>query len=203
MEKLCRRCDTIKAITEFRKDSSKKSGYGSYCKPCSCNIAKDWQRRNPEKRKARDTAWYLANKGRKKAKDAARLAPYRDRRRELDRARHVALGPEGQRERWNRWYRANSEHSLRYKQAQRVIRRSRDADWSLFPESLAYVEIIAADPCVYCGAPAESIDHIVPVARGGSGEWQNLAPACLSCNSSKRDEDLLAFLLRTSTSRKV
>lgn len=200
MDKTCRRCEAVKPIVEFRKDSRKKDGFGSYCKPCSSEMAKEWQRRNPEKRKERDAAWYLANKERKKASDAKRLPLYRERKQELDRTRR-SLDPSGQRQKWNAWYQANREHSLRYKRARQVIRRSQDADWKCFPESLAYVRLIASDPCVYCGATAQSVDHIVPVAQGGGGEWDNLAPACLSCNSSKQDTKLLAFLLRTANPR--
>ncbi|UPZ27619.1 HNH endonuclease [Streptomyces sp. LRE541] len=201
MEKLCRKCDTVKPINQFRKDKHKKSGHGSYCKRCSSEMAKSWQRRNPEKRKARDEAWYAKNKERKAANDAKRLPSYRDRRREIDAARWAGLTPEQRRERWNSWYWANREHSLRYKRVQRIIRRSKDADWTLFPESLEYVQLIGLDPCVYCGGRAEAVDHIVPVAKNGTGAWDNLAPACTSCNSSKCDEDLLAFLLRVSATR--
>ena len=201
MEKHCRRCDTIKPIAQFRKDKHKKTGYGSYCKPCSSDIAKDWQRRNPEKRRARDAAWYEVNKERKAAGDAKRLPAYRERRQEIDRARWSAMTQDERRSRWNRWYWANQEHSLRYKQAQRVIRRSQGADWKEFPTSLAYVQIIASDPCAYCGAPTQAIDHIHPVSRGGTGEWTNLAPSCMSCNSSKGNESLLSFLLRTRATR--
>ncbi|MGW3427914.1 HNH endonuclease [Streptomyces melanosporofaciens] len=197
MQKTCNDCGVTKDVSEFTKRSNRKSGYDPYCKPCACERAKKWQRENPEKAKARDSAWYQANKERKKANDQRRLAGYRERRREIDRARYIANGPEYQRERWNRWYQANREHSLRYKQAQRIIRRGQDADWSKFPESLAYVQVIANDPCVYCGAATATIDHIVPVAAGGGGEWSNLAPACMSCNSSKRHTDLLGYLLRT------
>lgn len=201
VEKLCRKCDTVKQIAEFRKDSRKKSGYGSYCKPCSSEVAKEWQRRNPEKRKARDEAWYAKNKARKAANDAKRLPTYRERRRQIDAARWAGMTSEQRRERWNAWYRENREHSLRYKQTRRMIRRSQDADWTLFPESLEYVQLISLDPCVYCGNEAQAVDHIVPVAKAGTGDWTNLAPACMGCNSSKRDEDLLAFLLRTNGSR--
>ena len=38
-------------------------------------------------------------------------------------------------------------------------------------------------PCHRCGKPSESVDHIVPVALGGTDELDNLRPACLSCNS--------------------
>lgn len=201
MEKLCRRCDTIKPIEQFRKDSAKKSGYGSCCKACSTESAKAWQRRNPEKRKAQDAAWYAANKERKAVRDAQRLPAYRQRRRELDRARWATMTEDERRARWNRWYWANEQHSLRYKQAQRVIRRSTGADWKEFPTSLAYVQIIASDPCVYCGSPTRAIDHIHPVSRGGTGEWTNLAPSCMRCNSSKGNEPLLSFLLRRGETR--
>lgn len=40
--------------------------------------------------------------------------------------------------------------------------------------------------CLYCGMhAADTVDHIVPLARGGSNFSSNLAPACRSCNSSK------------------
>lgn len=201
MDKLCRRCGTVKPITEFRKDKHKKSGYGSCCKPCSSEIAKAWQRNNPEKRKARDDAWYAKNKERKAVTDAKRLPAYRERRREIDRARWDGMTEEERRERWNSWYRAHREHRNRYDRARRVIRRSQNANWKHFPESLGYVLVISNDPCAYCGASTEAIDHVVPVARGGSGQWENLAPTCMSCNSSKRDEPLLAFLLRTRDTR--
>ena len=41
--------------------------------------------------------------------------------------------------------------------------------------------------CQYCGDSADSIDHVVPRSRGGSDEWTNLAAACRTCNSSKRN----------------
>lgn len=39
--------------------------------------------------------------------------------------------------------------------------------------------------CTYCFNKADTIDHIIPLARGGSNNEGNLAPACRQCNSSK------------------
>jgi 5-methylcytosine-specific restriction endonuclease McrA len=57
-----------------------------------------------------------------------------------------------------------------------------------------YAEILYGDPCSFCGTRPVEIDHIVPVVAGGTGEWDNLAPACRSCNASKNDRPLLAFM---------
>ena len=44
--------------------------------------------------------------------------------------------------------------------------------------------------CQYCGARAESIDHIVPRSRGGEHRWENVVAACRPCNSRKGDRFL-------------
>ena len=41
--------------------------------------------------------------------------------------------------------------------------------------------------CQYCGAVAESIDHVVPRAKGGAHTWENVVAACRPCNTAKRD----------------
>ncbi len=49
---------------------------------------------------------------------------------------------------------------------------------------------IAAGTCHYCGrkvgAAALTLDHVVPVARGGRSTRGNCVPACRECNASKR-----------------
>lgn len=64
------------------------------------------------------------------------------------------------------------------------------------PDDLAneYALILRGDPCCYCGAQMEHVDHIHPIARGGDGAWDNLTAACASCNSRKNSRDLLTFM---------
>ena len=66
----------------------------------------------------------------------------------------------------------------------------------LTDEARAYVPVLLCDPCSYCGETPKRIviDHIVPVASGGTSEWDNLTAACASCNFSKGGKSLLRFL---------
>ena len=39
--------------------------------------------------------------------------------------------------------------------------------------------------CIYCDCPATTVDHVIPLVRGGTNFEGNLAPCCKRCNSSK------------------
>jgi 5-methylcytosine-specific restriction endonuclease McrA len=40
--------------------------------------------------------------------------------------------------------------------------------------------------CTYCGSPDNiTVDHAIPLTRGGTNDLENLTPACKPCNSSK------------------
>ena len=47
--------------------------------------------------------------------------------------------------------------------------------------------------CVYCGAKATEIDHIIARANGGTDSSYNLTPACRSCNQMKSNKTLREF----------
>jgi 5-methylcytosine-specific restriction endonuclease McrA len=48
-------------------------------------------------------------------------------------------------------------------------------------------------PCFYCAGTASTVDHIVPLVRGGTNFEGNLVPACRPCNSSKRERLLVEW----------
>lgn len=50
--------------------------------------------------------------------------------------------------------------------------------------------------CQYCGAHADSIDHVTPRSRGGQHVWENVVAACRPCNVRKRDRLLEETTMR-------
>jgi 5-methylcytosine-specific restriction endonuclease McrA len=70
------------------------------------------------------------------------------------------------------------------------LRRERDKARAL-RRSQWWRNRIATGLCHYCGrqvAPAElTLDHLLPLVRGGHSTRGNCVPACKTCNSAKQD----------------
>lgn len=65
----------------------------------------------------------------------------------------------------------------------------------------AYRQVIANDPCRYCGQPSAHADHYYPVSRNGSYMWWTLVPACAKCNQTKNARCGTWFALRGGPDR--
>lgn len=58
--------------------------------------------------------------------------------------------------------------------------------------------------CAYCFEPADlQMDHVEPLSLGGLHEIDNVAPACLACNSSKNDDRLVVWMSKQAKLRRV
>lgn len=49
--------------------------------------------------------------------------------------------------------------------------------------------------CTWCNRLADTVDHVLPLARGGTNWEGNLTPACRSCNSSRSDRTVTEWRL--------
>ncbi|WP_172384880.1 HNH endonuclease [Streptomyces sp. MNP-20] len=47
--------------------------------------------------------------------------------------------------------------------------------------------------CAYCDGPAEELDHVVPLVRGGRDVAANVVAACRDCNASKYTHTLACW----------
>lgn len=62
-------------------------------------------------------------------------------------------------------------------------------------EQLAARIAYYGNKCAYCpNGKYEHLDHVIPLARGGSQWPSNLRPACAQCNLSKGAKDLMTWL---------
>ena len=50
--------------------------------------------------------------------------------------------------------------------------------------------------CYYCGREANTVDHIIPISKGGISSEDNMIAACHRCNSGKRDRIAPGSFLR-------
>ena len=104
---------------------------------------------------------------------------FRERKREINRKWAKNQPPEN-RHKWNAYNR----------------KRRKGVAVKLSEDSVYYAGLVKNDPCSYCNKTGGTVDHVEPIASGGSLEWENLTGACHSCNASKNDSSLLRYLLR-------
>ena len=215
--KKCPKCGETKPVCEFSKNRNSTDRLQYMCKACNKAYNATYHAEHKAEKAAyraahsdeitaREAAYYLENKERivarctaynskNKEKVAARKALWDTKNRERIAARRVArreANPEKVAASQAAWQKANPEKCA----ANRQRRRTRQANNPV--EDFDVMEIWERDnhTCVYCGAPGEAIDHIVPVAEGGGWARDNLCVTCRSCNTSKGAKALIVWLTR-------
>jgi len=179
----CVHCGQLLPLTAFRKNGNSLGGYTRGCRPCLLKRDKDRLadldpavREERLERYRRGRAEY-----RKKNADAVRYrkADYyqRTKHQHLEKARRWRReNPERLRELAKGWY------ARRYRKIRDGVAAAEQANWAMAQKKV----------CHWCGkrcARSYHIDHIVPLARGGRHELNNLAIACPTCNLRKNARD--------------
>lgn len=81
------------------------------------------------------------------------------------------------------------QHELEFKRARNLRHSSRHPS----PARMGYgaewrklrAQVLAEQPMCACGRKANEVDHIIPLARGGTNERSNLQSMCKRCHSRK------------------
>ena len=183
------KCKHIKPHSEFSKDSRSSSGLLSRCKECMreykrnwsknnpekvVKYSKNWSKNNPEKRKESANNWYYRNKESENYKSKLRARENKEK---------IAI-------RKKHWAKNNPE-KIRAQTERRRIRKLQNKEYLITEKEYKKLYL---QPCVYCGSKKRiTMDHVIPISRGGTHGIGNLVPACLSCNSSKRDKTIMEW----------
>jgi len=149
---------------------------------------------NAEHEAARKAAWYVANRDRIRSEWQARQdAEARTRARQRTRA-WARANPERRAEMRRAWARANPEKVSARGRRRRARQRGVPADTVYIAELLQEQKFRCSlcqkriNPKIkYPDSMSASIDHVIPLSQGGTGERSNLRAAHMGCNSAKRD----------------
>ena len=195
--KTCNTCKTEKPKTEFHKRAASKDGLSYTCGPCAQQRAKTWSEENPEKVAASKTVYRKANPEKESARHREYYAANAERIAAYQRAHH-AENPERRAAYGSAWKKANRDKVATSCRNRRAVRRS--ANGSHTAEDVISIFESQRGLCATCetklfksGKNKYHVDHIQPLAKGGSNDKYNLQCLCPTCNMRKNAKDPLAW----------
>ena len=185
---VCTECEWKKRCREQR-NAAQRAAY----KP---EKARAWYLRDQEKVKARSKSNYWANPEAAKARVKARRLAEPDKVRLSQQAwyrANTALVIQ----RVQEWNAANPEAARSRGRNYRA--RSKNAEGSHTGDDIKALFIKQRGQCVYCGVKLSKgyhVDHIMPLALGGTNWPSNLQLTCEKCNNRKRATDPVEYARR-------
>lgn len=179
--KTCLVCKQILSIESFTRDKNRKDGRYPYCRSC-CSKQNAIRFGTPE------------FKARKKVYDRERYKANREAVLAYSKAAY-AKNPEIVKERMRQWVVLNPERRKATVQSYKHRRRSQEQAGMSGPELREWKKA-QKKVCHWCGikcARRYTVDHVIPLAKGGKHEAHNLVIACRPCNGRKHARDPIEF----------
>lgn len=182
----CTACERRQPIENFDIDSTATRGRRSQCKECRGGKMRDWYAENQTRQQERARGRTIRDGDVIRARDSARY--------ERDRDKRVALA---------------TEHSH--------LRRARDAGVeSVRGITVDALRAIHGDLCGYCSCEMSfevtvggtrnpvraTIEHVIPLSRGGAHTFENTILCCLDCNTRKKNRTVEEWNAERKTLRK-
>lgn len=88
-----------------------------------------------------------------------------------------------------KWFKENWDKDSFYRQRRRSLEAN--AEGSFTPREWKDLCKKYNNQCLKCGKIGKmSVDHIIPLSKGGTNWISNIQPLCRNCNSSKRTETI-------------
>lgn len=185
--KTCYLCRKQLERSEFFADRSRVDGLRPDCKECKRGKDRQWAAANRDKKRARQRRYVAANREKRLAANRAWAKENQDLVLDLQ-----AKWRANNRDYYAEWCARNPGKRQEYVR----IRRAREVSAAVGAVDLAALWDASAGLCGICREALDpnrkhpdplsrSVDHIVPLSRGGTHEQSNLQWAHLVCNIRK------------------
>lgn len=165
----CNRCGERKKLDLYSLDKSATLGRRATCSACRSVHMADYYERNSERIKTRMANYRDANPEIVRESERSRYRKHREKR--------IELACESVHVRRSRMYSSDFDQGI----TQKTLRK-RDGDLCHYCQRR--LDFNRAKHGEVTGLRA-NIDHVIPLARGGSHTWENVVLACRDCNFSK------------------
>ena len=190
--KRCTCCEQEKPTSEFGKCSKLPDGLNIYCLECNRAKSKAWREANRDRNNKLQRERYhsdIENTRAKKREEAKRnrkqRTAYAAKRRSENYEKVINI-ERASRER-------NKEKNRPAKNARQRV-RNRIIQGKIFVITDKDLRRLYSQPCAFCGTMENlSIDHIIPLSRGGSHSIGNMMTLCRSCNASKNARTIMEW----------
>lgn len=179
--KICKNCNIKKNIDMFADNKRGLMGKQSQCKECLAKKAREKYQVNRDSEVERSKKWNKNN--------ASKVAENMRKYRVLKKEQYLKNRKE--------WQLKNPDKVKIYNARKHAKRRCSIEKTEFKLTEIEWNNIIINQKykCFYCLKKMKkpTIDHVIPLAKGGSHSKENIVASCLTCNCSKGKKDISEF----------
>lgn len=194
MDKQCSKCHRTMSISLFPKSSTGKFGVHSWCKECHreygrlhkkerYDAVKKYKSSHIEVEKERRKSHYIKNK----QKELLYAKEYRSKNAEMVSSRNKKWrleNPDKVKKSVNAWRSNNKDKVVQMVESRRFRKISNGGNYTPFEWKSLCCSF--GNRCACCGKESKlTVDHVIPLIKGGTNSIDNIQPLCQSCNSKK------------------
>lgn len=190
--KMCPKCEESKPVSLFWRSSQTKDGLYGWCK-CCARVKRDrWAKNNPDLRAASTKRAKQRNPELFRARKLLWLSQNPDKA-TAQRRSWVERNREGVRAKNARW---QAENADKYRLSVRRAISKRRALGTVPTDIFESLLKLQRGKCTVCRDPLLKfhLDHIMPVARGGTNDRHNFQLLCPNCNQRKSARHPVEFM---------
>lgn len=193
--KSCTKCGETKPASEFNKDSKRRDGLHSHCRACHKSANAKLYAANPAKARAASAKWRAENPEKAKASKAKWEASNAESIR-VGKAKYHAANKEKFKATNAAWHAANPESRRIREQNRRARKRAVGGKLSkgLAERLFSMQRGKCACGCKQPLGDDYHLDHIIPLALGGSNTDDNIQLLRSRCNIQKKDKHPVDFM---------